>query len=164
MFILILIVILLILFIFTNMNPIKFKTSPKKYIISYDFDNTLKNQYNGKPIYPIVKQMLKDIDNGKKVIICTARMEEHTDEIRNFLKEYNIENMTIVATNRTMKSSHLGKYAKKGYNVIHYDDQEGILADLVLNVPNLTGYKVLYEGVTPDTSYDDIVIKYNIYE
>jgi hypothetical protein len=163
MIILLLIVIILILFLFTNMDPTKFNASPKKYITSYDFDNTLKNQYNGKPIYPIVQQMLKDRDMGKEIIICTARMEEHTDEIRNFLKKYNMENTPIIATNRNMKSSYLGKYAKKGYTVTHYDDQEGILSDLVLNVPNIIAYKVLYEGVTPDTVYDDIVIKHNIY-
>tara|TARA_B110000908_G_C10263603_1_gene461385 strand:+ start:4547 stop:4981 length:435 start_codon:yes stop_codon:yes gene_type:complete len=144
------------------MNCTKFKSPNKKHIISYDFDNTLKNQYNGKPIYPIVKRMLEDRDKGKEIIICTARMEEHTNEIRNFLQKYNMENTPIIATNRAVKSPSLGKYAKDGYIVTHYDDQEGILADLVKNVPNIIAYKVLYEDVTPDTSYDDIVVRYQI--
>ena len=164
MLILVLIVMLLILFVFSNMDHPKFRSPKKKYIISYDYDNTLRNQYNGKPIYPIVKRMLEDRDMGKEIIICTARMEEHTGEIRSFLRKYNMEDTPIVATNRDMKSSYLASYAKKGYTVTHYDDQEGILADLVANVPNIICYKVLYEGVTPNSSYDDIVVRYNIHE
>lgn len=158
MFILLLLLLVLAMF-FINCSDFSNDVSDK-YIISYDFDNTLKNQYTKEPVYPILKQMISDYKNKRKVIVCTLRKSEHLDDIYSFLKEHNMEDVPVIATNHQAKSKYLYPYSRKGYKIIHYDDQEWVLLDLLENIPKSTGYRVMYKDVTKDSNLNDVIIKY----
>lgn len=140
-----------------------FKPSKSQLIVvSYDFDNTLKNQYTGEPVYPILQRMKDDYKKGEtRLIICTSRYKAHTDEIREFLKVHDMSDVPIYATNHQPKSPVLLKYKNMGYHVVHYDDQEPVLDEIIRNTPGVTAYKVLYKGAKPETKYKDIVVLHN---
>lgn len=154
-----LLVLLVVMMFFINCNNFSGNIS-NKYIVSYDFDNTLKNQYTGEPVYPVLQQMISDYNNKRKVIVCTLRKSKHLDEIYSFLKEYNMEDVPVIATNHERKSKYLYPYSKKGYKVIHYDDQKWVLLDLKENIPNSTGYMVMYNDVRKNSKLKDVIIKY----
>ena len=133
-------------------------------LISYDFDNTLKNQYNSEHIKPIVDKMISDHKKGIKVIICTSRFKVHTDEIKGFLKRYNVGNIPIYATNHGPKSKVMNSFINQGYSVIHYDDQIPVMKEILDNTNNkMTCIQVLYEDYTPNKDYKDITRVYSNY-
>ena len=121
----------------------------KPLLISYDFDNTLKNQYTLETINPVLQQMIADKNKGYRIIICTSRFKQYTDEIRGFLKRNGLGDVPIYATNHKPKSPVLQKYANSGYQVIHYDDQEPVMDEILTNIPDAICYKVLYKEVNP---------------
>ena len=140
-------------------TPSSFRVKP--LLVSYDFDNTLKNQYTFEPVYPVLQQMINDKKKGYRLIICTSRFKQYTDEIRGFLKRNGLGDVPIHATNHKPKSPVLQKYANSGYQVIHYDDQDGVLDEIVTNIPDSICYKVLYDGVKPESKYTDVVVRYD---
>jgi len=158
--VILLLVLLVIVMIFINCSDFSNNGIGDKCIISYDFDNTLKNQYTGEPVYPVLEKMTSDYKNKRKVIVCTLRKSEHLDDIYKFLKKYNMEDVPVIATNHQPKSKYLYPYYRKGYKVIHYDDQEWVLLDIRKNIPNSIGYRVLYKEANKDSKLKDVIIKY----
>lgn len=132
----------------------------KKELVSYDFDNTLKNQYTGEDIKPVVDKMISDYRSGKLVVITTFRSHEYTGEITDFVIDHNVPNIAIIATNNNPKSDFLRNLQVIDYSITHYDDQERALRDIKENIPGATVYKVLYRGANDFSNYDDIVVKY----
>lgn len=158
MFIIGIIVVLLLLLLYVSYFKLSnYQAAPTRLVISYDFDNTLKNQYTGEYIKPIVDKMLSDIRAGKEVIICTARMKQHTGEIEEFLRQYNID-VPILTTNRKMKSTTLLDYIGKVGSLVHYDDQLPVIEEILTNIPRSMTYRVLYEKVRPSSRYEDVVV------
>ena len=145
MIVLILIAVLVLLYHISR-GDVSMLRDKELVLVSYDYDNTLKDQDTKKPIMPVVRQMQKDIASPHvaKVIVCTSRFDIHTDEIRDFLRKHGMNDVPIYATNREMKSVTLNRFASEGYQIVHYDDQDPILNDIVTRVNGSKGVKVRY--------------------
>lgn len=116
-------------------------------IISFDFDSTLTKHREkcfletGVPSIEIgineeMVELVKDYaKNGAKVIITTARKKtnETIEDIKSFIKHYNVPIKKVVFTNLEPKSSYL-----LARNVSHhYDDKEEVARDVMENAPNV---------------------------
>lgn len=96
--------------------------STQPTLISFDFDDTLMNQF-GASIDKNVSKLMSHISNGDKVIVVTSRQnnEKNIAEINHFLNENGISNLIsgiyLVGGIKQPTLSALGVFK-------HYDDNE----------------------------------------
>jgi len=126
---------------------------PPPEVVAYDYDNTLVNQYTGSTIKPMLKQMKKDHQSGKKVYVVTARLDRHTSEVRKLLDNNGMSDVKVIATNRTPKSSYLRAIGAG----VFYDDQEPVLKEVKTNYPTIRAYQVLYETEPEANTFRDMI-------
>ena len=89
----------------------------EKKIISFDFDNTLYDQFIAFPRWKLIEQ-LHVFSREHKIIIATARENSERFEVENFIAKYKLPIQDIYFTNQSLKGSLL-----KCLGVIkHFDD------------------------------------------
>ena len=105
--------------------------------IAFDFDDCLKNYKTKKPIKAVVNEMKCNYKNGHRIIIVTARGQVGVPEIKQFLKEIDMDvGIPIFATGDSI-SRKKSKVIKQENVDVFFDDQPGFLEDVAINCPNV---------------------------
>ena len=112
--------------------------------VGYDFDDCLREYKTKKDIMSVVNKMLSDHQNGKRVVIITARGTIGKPEIVEFLKKYGKteDQIKIYTTGDNFSRKKSPVIKQLGVDVF-YDDQEGYLQDVKINCPNVKLYKTV---------------------
>ncbi len=95
-------------------------------IVTFDFDLNLKFPISNKDMNypdvnkPVLNSFYKHMEKGHTIYIVTSRLYSRfsLDEIRNFLKKYDLEVKDIIHTNGDLKANTLKKLGSQ----LHYDD------------------------------------------